>query len=338
MSAHPLSIVDVASHLPERIVDNSFFIQEEGRSTPAMFKGTRLRRHLGRAENAADQIAQAARTIVDRVNLDPARDIDVIVTNVSIPDQPFTGCGAVVAKHIGARPSHIVDMANGGCISFVFMLEQVRWIFAATGAKTALICNGQTAGGRMFAQEANRKLPQSAVPGDGCGVAYVVANDDSPVLSIVTRNHPDYAEDMSISCGERLWWEPREMPMSIEFTESRVASIVGRGNRLVPEALSEAMTQARLTVSDVGCLVTNQPNRIFLRNWREAIQLPADKHVDTFEEYGNLFGAAVPVNMAHALQSGQLKDDSVLMLGGFSHAGDYAAAAAVHWRRGSAHR
>ncbi len=332
MNGCAISIVDVASHLPERIVDNSFFAEGQEGSVSPMFKGTKLRRHLDRQANASDMMASAARTLIERNRLDAARDIDIIVTNTSLPDQPFTGCGAVVAKHLGARPWHIIDMGNGGCISFVFMLEQVRSLFASTSAKTALICNAQTAGGRMFAHDDNRKLPQSAVPGDGCGVAYVVANDDSPVLSIVTRNYPDHADDMSIACGERRWWEPGPAPLSIEFTESKVASIIARGNRLVPELLQAAMDEARLTSNDVACLVTNQPNRIFLRNWREAVCIPAERHVDTFEEHGNLFGAAVPICLDKAVRTGVLQPGQIVLMGGFSHAGDYAAAAAVRWR------
>ena len=44
------------------------------------------------------------------------------------------------------------------------------------------------------------------------------------------------------------------------------------------------------------------------------------------------FGAALPICLEEALHTGQLKDRSNLVLGGFSHAGDFAAAAVVRWR------
>ena len=67
--------------------------------------------------------------------------------------------------------------------------------------------------------------------------------------------------------------------------------------------------------------------RDFLRSWREGLNVSAERHVDTFEEYGNLFGAAVPINVARASDRGLLKKGLPVALGGFSHAGDYAAAA-----------
>jgi len=78
-------------------------------------------------------------------------------------------------------------------------------------------------------------------------------------------------------------------------------------------------------------LVTNQPNRIFLRNWREALELPAERHVDTFDECGNLFAAGIPVNLERAIGTGRLAAGGVAMLAAFAHAGDFAGAAALRW-------
>jgi 3-oxoacyl-[acyl-carrier-protein] synthase-3 len=99
----------------------------------------------------------------------------------------------------------------------------------------------------------------------------------------------------------------------------------------VPEVIREACRQAELPTSAIGTLITNQPNRIFLRNWCEALQVPRERQVSTFERHGNLFGAALPVCLEEAVESGQLKKDSYLVLGGFAHAGEFAAAAVIHW-------
>jgi 3-oxoacyl-[acyl-carrier-protein] synthase-3 len=82
---------------------------------------------------------------------------------------------------------------------------------------------------------------------------------------------------------------------------------------------------------DLDLLVTNQPNRAFLRNWREALELPAEKHTDTFDDCGNLFAAGIPVNLDRAITEGRLKKGDVVMMAAFAHAGDFAGAAAVRW-------
>ena len=105
---------------------------------------------------------------------------------------------------------------------------------------------------------------------------------------------------------------------------------MARANRIVPEVITEACRQAELPLGEIDTLITNQPNRIFLRNWREAIQVPREKQVQTFERHGNLFGAALPICIEEAVETGKLQRDTHLVLGGFSHAGDFAASAVIH--------
>ena len=83
--------------------------------------------------------------------------------------------------------------------------------------------------------------------------------------------------------------------------------------------------------ADVDLLVTNQPNRVFLRNWREALELPAERHRDTFDECGNLFAAGIPVNFDRAVSDGQVKPGDLVLMAAFAHAGDFAGAAAIRW-------
>ena len=69
----------------------------------------------------------------------------------------------------------------------------------------------------------------------------------------------------------------------------------------------------------------------FLRNWREALELPPERHRDTFDECGNLFGAGIPINLDRAISDGQVEAGDVVMMAAFAHAGDFAGAAAVRW-------
>lgn len=327
-----VSLVGVASYLPERVVTNDFFAAGTA-SRRGMFTAPTTRRHVGSEESASDMIERAALRLVSEQGLDPARDIDVLLTNVAVPDQAFTGCGAEVAHRIGARPRYVIDLHNTGCVAFIYMIELARALVAAGDVRSALLCNVQNAGGRVFSNAEVRLKPQAPVPGDGCGVGYVVAGESSPVLSAVHETHGEFARDMDAAADDgRRYWEPGPAPISIRFTERRVASIVERGNRLVPDIVVRACSEAGFRVRDIDLLVTNQPNAIFLRNWHEALELSTERHHDTFDAYGNLFGAAIPINVDDAIRRGRLRPGMLLALGGFAHAGDYAAAAVIRWR------
>ena len=327
----PVSLIAVASHMPETVVGNEVFppVTKPG----LMFTPPTTRRHMQRDETAATMLARAAGKLIERLNLTPARDIDLLFTNVSVPDEPFTGCGADVARLIGARPQWVLDLHNTGCVAFIYMLELARHLMQTTAAKTALLCTAQTAAGRIFADPRMRDKPQAAVPGDGFGVGYVAAGEELPILSVVHRTYGEYAGDMRLICDDgRRWWESGELPFYLDFSAAKVAAVIRRGNRMVPEMVFEACRDAGVAARDIDLLVTNQPNAYFLRNWREALELPPRAHADTFDIYGNMFGAAIPITLDEAIGAGRLKSGALLALAGFAHAGDYAAASLIRWR------
>ena len=326
-----ISLIDVEELMPEKIIGNDYFGEEEIRKTNRMFSGTNERRHIERDELASDYIARAARALMERLNLDPSTDVDMILTNVSIPDEPFTGCGAVVNKKIGGRAKWIYDLHNTGCISFLYLTDLAHTYMLSKGVRHALICVAQTAGGRIFGQEDTRQLAQAAIPGDGFAVAYVTNTDERPFLTFEFENFPEFSEDMKSSCSGRRWWESRETTGSIDFNENKSAMIIARGNKTVPRMIKKAAENINIGLSDIDYLITNQPNQIFLRNWREAISLPPEKQLHSFDQYANLFGAAIPVNLATHIKKRTFKKNDLVCLAGFSHACDYSAASFIRW-------
>ena len=270
----PVSLKAIASAFPEPVVTNDFFCEGKGLPEFGMFRGAKRRHHMAPGQTAVDLIVEATSTIVEQVGFDPSEELDIILTYVSMPDLPFTGCGAEVAKALGARPSAVYDLHNHGCISFISMMELARALMTTTGAKTALLCNVQTAAGRIFSDPEVRKCSQAAVPGDGCGVALLVAGDERPIEHTKVRCFAEYASDMQISSrDDRDWWQPGDTQFSIDFSRSKVPKIVRRANQLVPSLVDETCKQVGIKPSEAGTLITNQPNPVFLRNWREALQV-----------------------------------------------------------------
>ncbi|MFE1752967.1 3-oxoacyl-ACP synthase III family protein [Streptomyces anandii] len=334
-----VSLTDVASYLPGEPVPAEFYTDYPGaedklRDSP-MFKVPPARHHVAPDETNADMIERAVQPLVERHGRDAVRNVDVLLVHSQLPDLPFVGAGTEVARRLGANPEWLVDVANAGCASFVYMLKLARQILTTTHARTALICNAQSAAGQWFTQSEVRRLAQAAIPGDGCGVGYVTTSAKSPVLDVETRHLGQYAGDMTVAVDDgRKYWEPGTSQLRIGFTDASVAKVLARGNRLVPEVVSAVCERLGVPAGEIGALVTNQPNRTFLRNWREALQLPAERHPDTFDRCGNLFGAAIPVTLDHAVRSGHVADGDLVMLAGFAHAGDFAGAAAVRWHGG----
>ncbi|MFD9127458.1 3-oxoacyl-ACP synthase III family protein [Kitasatospora sp. NPDC059571] len=330
-----VSLTDVSGYLPGEPVPASFYTDHPGaedrlRDSP-MFRVPALRHHVA-GESNVDLVERAVQPLIERHGRDEIRAVDVLLVHSQLPDSPFVGAGTEVARRLGLNPSWLVDVANAGCASFVHMLELARQILRTTEARTALICNAQTAAGQLFTQSEVRRLAQAAIPGDGCGVGYVTTSAASPVLAVAGRHIGAHGGDMTAVLEDgRRYWEPGRSQLRIGFTEESVGTVLERGNRLVPDLVAEVCARIGVPTAEIDLLVTNQPNRTFLENWQRSLGLPPERHPDTFDRCGNLFGAAIPVTLDRALRAGRVKDGDLVVLGGFAHAGDYAGAAAVRW-------
>lgn len=331
----PVSLVDVASYLPGEPIGTEYFTRwsrSERQARNVMFRAPAGRHHVAPGETAVDMIERAVAPLIERHGRAAITGVDVLLTHVQLPDNPVLGCGPEVARRLGAHPGTVLDVHNGGCAAFVHLTALAATLLRATGGRTALVAVAQNCAGPVFTQTEIRGLPQAPVPGDGCGVGLLVRDDSAPVLDVECRTYPEFAGDMTFSTGgERRYWEPGAGQACVRFSDSKVAAVLARGNRLVPEVATAVCERIGVKTGDIDTLVTNQPNRLFLRNWHDALELPAERHPDTFDTCGNLFAAGIPITLDRENRAGRLRNGSTVLLAGFAHAGDFAAAAAVRW-------
>lgn len=332
-AAQTVGIAGFGSYLPEKEVGVDFF-REPGEEDPManspLFKAPDVRRHVAPDERASQMIERAARPMFERLGIEPEGNVDLLITNVLLPDVGITGSGAETAELLGCKPEWIIDLHNGGCGSFPYMLKVAQAIVGSGAARNALLCCAQNAAGQVFSQPEARKQQHAVVAGDGCGVAYVLPGKGPQVLAVEAHNDPSSARDMDlVRTDGGKYWQPGAGELNIAFDASKLKELLDRGNGIVPKVVSGVCERIGVATSDVDVLITNQPNRMFLRNWREAIQ--PKRHLDTFDSYGNLYGAGIPVTLAHAAAAGEIHEGDLVVLAGFAHAGDFAAAAALRW-------
>ena len=332
---NPVSLIDVSTYLPGEPISADYYAQfadsDELRDN-VMFRAPRFRHHVAPDETAVDMIERAAAGLVERHGQDLVGGADVLITHTQLPDMPFYGSGGAIAHRLGMKPNWVIDLHNGGCAAFVLGLQLARTLLASGAGRTALIAVAQNAAGQIFDQPTIRPRAQAAVPGDGAAVGLVTLSDSSPILGVECRTYGEFAGDMTIAVDPpRKWWQAGPGEGCIGFTESKITKVLARGNRQVPEVCYAVCDRIGVQPKQIDLLVTNQPNRVFLRNWREALELPPERHVDTFDQCGNLFAAGIPINLDRAITEGRVKRGDTVLMGAFAHAGDFAGAAAVRW-------
>ncbi len=334
-AAMNVSLVDVSTYLPGDPIGADYYAQfaeSDDLRDNMMFRAPKFRHHVAEDETAIDMVERAAEGLIERHGDDAIANVDVLITHTQMPDMPFYGGGGGMAHRLGMKPRWVLDLHNGGCAAFVLGLKLARNLLASGEGRTALIAVAQNAAGQIFDQPTVRRKAQASVPGDGAAVGLLSVSDESPILDVECRTYGQYAGEMTIAVDpERKWWQAGSGEGSIGFSESKITKVLARGNRQVPEVAYAVCDRVGLKTGDIDLLVTNQPNRVFLRNWREALELPKERHVDTFDECGNLFAAGIPVNLDRAISDGRLKKGDLVMMAAFAHAGDFAGAAAIRW-------
>jgi 3-oxoacyl-[acyl-carrier-protein] synthase-3 len=330
-----VSLIDVSTYLPGKPISADYYAQfaeSDDLRDNVMFRAPKFRHHVAKDETAIDMVERATAGLIERHGQDMIAGADILITHTQVPDMPFYGGGGGMAHRLGMKPNWVLDLHNGGCAAFVLGLKVARNLIESGEGRTAVIAIAQNAAGQIFDQPTIRPKAQSSVPGDGAAVGLVTLSDESPILDIECRTYGEFAGDMTLAVDPpRKWWQPGPGEGCIGFTESKITKVLARGNRQVPEVSYAVCDRIGVKPRDLDLLVTNQPNRAFLRNWREALELPADKHRDTFDDCGNLFAAGIPINLDRAITDGQLKRGDVVMMSAFAHAGDFAGAAAVRW-------
>jgi 3-oxoacyl-[acyl-carrier-protein] synthase III len=330
-----VSLLDVSTYLPGEPISADYYAQfaeTDDLRDNVMFRAPKFRHHVAEDETAVDMVERAAAGLIERHGHDTIAGVDILITHTQMPDMPFYGGGGGMAHRLGMKPNWVLDLHNGGCAAFVLGLKVARNLIESGEGRTALVAIAQNAAGQAFDQPTVRTKAQASVPGDGAAVGLVTLSDQSPILDIECRTYGEFAGDMTLAVDPpRKWWQPGPGEASIGFTESKITKVLARGNRQVPEVSYAVCDRIGVKPKDLDLLVTNQPNRAFLRNWREALELPKERHRDTFEDCGNLFAAGIPVNLDRAITDGQLKKGDLVLMSAFAHAGDFAGAAAVRW-------
>jgi hypothetical protein len=70
-------------------------------------------------------VERAARPLFEDQAIDPAGNVDLLITNTLLPDMPITGCSAEVARRLGCNPEWIRPAQRGLCGFSVY--AQVGW-------------------------------------------------------------------------------------------------------------------------------------------------------------------------------------------------------------------
>ena len=291
------------------------------------FAGSKLRHVIDDAEVASDLEARAANAAMADAGVRPEA-IDLVLVASLPPDRLVpTNAPAVQAKcGLVNASAWCLDV---GCASSQPQLLTAAALIAAGVAKHVLIVQSQI--GSRTVDPASHHAPGF---GDAAAAAVVGAVPDGyGLLGSHMRTDGSFREGIVLAPSRdgkplREWWEPSDGPPRLATFDADAGKLAGvKGPEFCRLTCHEALSAAGVRLQDISLFLCNQSLSWFPDACRRALELPEERLVETYEEVGNIGGAAILFNLQRALEKGRVKRGDLLLL--YSPAAGFTRAAAV---------
>ena len=261
-----VSLIDVASYLPGSRCRRAFRAVrriDELRGQPRCSGRRSTATTSPRTRRAVDMVERAAGRLLDRLGPDPLADVDMLLTNVPAARPCRSPAAAArVAHRLGCNPDWVLDLHNGGCVSFVYMMKSRARSCETGAAPHRADRDAQNAAGRSSTSPTVRARPQAAVPGRRLRRRPADGSDESPILDVECRYLRRVRRRHDRAVGPpRKYWEPG--------TGERLHRLHREQDRQDHRPRQPSRARGRLRgvrpigrrPEDIDLLVTNQPNR-----------------------------------------------------------------------------
>lgn len=321
-----VGILDVAYHLPERVVTNDELqaIHPDWRMGEVYEKsGIRARHVAAEGETAADLGCRATEKLFERSSVAPG-DIDYLLFCSQAPDYllPTTAC--MLQDRLGLPKQCGALDFNLGCSGYVYGLQMAKCLIAAGQARKVLLITADTYS--KYIHPRDRTVV--SLFGDGAAATLVGPTDGDAVIGefLVGTDGRGAKNLMVPSGGARLARSPETAEertdetgcvRSQEHLFMDGQAIFGFAITVVPRLVKQLLSQAELTLDDVDLFLYHQANAFMLDHLARRSKIPAEKMVVDVETIGNTVSSSIPIALARCVESGRLQAGHRLLLVGF---------------------
>jgi 3-oxoacyl-[acyl-carrier-protein] synthase-3 len=284
--------------------------------------GIKTRHFIEDDTSTSDLATTAAQQALASAGISVA-ELDRLIVATSTPDylSPSTAC--VVQYKLGGRgfPAHDISAA---CSGFIYAIDQaIRYI--ATGDDNVLVIGADARSRTLDPQDRRTAF----LYGDAAGAVVISRNRKSGRGFISSTLFADGIGHDAVfvpSVGHPR--TPAALPSLLTMPDGkRVSENAGIG---IPGLCARVLEQTTHTQADIDFYLLHQPNLYLLRAVCDYMQIPDDRTLINFPDYGNTVAASIPLALSQAAAQHRLKPgDLVLMCavgGGFT-----GGAHLLHW-------
>lgn len=313
-----LSIIGTGMYVPEKFVSSSEVDKNLGRPEGFSLKlSGPNKRHVLEEGSSSSMAAKAAYIALKEAGLEPS-DINLIISASAVSEQPIPSQAALVARHIGLSGSGIPAYdINATCLSFLAAIDTISDSISAGRYKHVLVISSEVASRGL-----NWDDPVNAVLfGDGAAAAILRTEPEESDLGIISSLFETYSEGAyfcQLRSGGTALRSQHGMDKFLkgEKYEMDGVSAYKLTAKVFPDFLKRLLNSAKLGMDEIDLVIPHQASAAALDHLVSLLEIPTEKIVNIYGDYGNQIAASLPTALHIARATGKMKDGMTVLLAG----------------------
>ena len=326
------SISGTGFFVPPRAISNQTLIDDFGVQSSDKWiqerTGIESRRYADDGVGPADMAVIAAQEALSQAKLQ-AHDLDLILFATLSPEHAFPGSGVYLQEKLGlcegphARFVPAIDLRNQ-CSGFLYGLSTASAHIRAGMAKHVLLVGAEKHSAALDLSMRGRSV--ATLFGDGAGAVVLSATQEKRgLIDISLGADGRYADILA-----QKVWDTRRRPFIPTDEQGRGivepsmlwAHMDGRivfkhAVTRMTQSLEELCAANHLDLDAIDLFFFHQANLRINQYVAKKLGIPDEKVPHNIERYGNTTAATLPILLAEATRSGQLKPGMKIALTAF---------------------
>jgi 3-oxoacyl-[acyl-carrier-protein] synthase-3 len=313
--ANNAGIIGMGHAYPEGILTNADLekIVETSDEWITSRTGIKQRHKAADNEYTSQFGTKAAQQALERAGL-KAEDIDIIVCATTTPDQIMPSTGALIQAQLGAVNAAGMDVF-AACSGFLYGITMVESMIRTGQIRYALVIGAEVL--TKYVDYTDRGT--CVIFGDGAGAAVLgPVEEGKGILATKIRSDGRYEEQLYAPGGGT------KLGTSHETIDNREHFFKMKGNELFKVAVrsmadisKEMLDKTGYTVEDVDIVIPHQANQRITDAVASRLGVPEEKVYSNIAYHGNTSSASIPIAMDECIESGKIKEGSLVLLTAF---------------------
>ena len=275
--------------------------------------GIKQRHKAAEGEYTSQFGTLAGRQAIERAGLQP-EDIDLIICATTTPDQIMPSTGALIQAQLGATNAAGMDIF-AACSGFIYGITMVESMIRTGQIRNALVIGAEVL--TKYVDYTDRGT--CVIFGDGAGAAVLApVAEGKGILATKIRSDGRFAEQLyAPGGGTKLGTTHETIENGDHFFKMKGNELFKVAVRSMAEISKEMLDKAGYTIDDIDLVIPHQANQRITDAVASRLNVPEEKVYSNIAEHGNTSSASIPIALDECIQSGKIKEGSLVLLTSF---------------------